>query len=84
MLTVKSKDVRDNFESLCDKVFRGETLVISRPNNENIVMMSEREYNEIMQTKKIAEYFAMMYQSIAETAVSGYIEKSISEQESLE
>lgn len=35
MLTVKSKYVRDNFESLCDKVFHGETLVISRPKMKN-------------------------------------------------
>ena len=34
MLAVKSMDVRDNFKSLCDKVFRGETLIISRPKNE--------------------------------------------------
>ena len=32
MLAVKSMDVRDNFKSLCDKVFNGETLIISRPN----------------------------------------------------
>ena len=46
MLAVKSMDVRDNFKSLCDKVFRGETLIISRPKNENVVMLSEAEYNE--------------------------------------
>lgn len=34
MLAVKSMDVRDNFKSLCDKVFHGETLIISRPKNE--------------------------------------------------
>ena len=45
MLAVKSMDVRDNFKSLCDKVFNGETLLISRPKNENIVMLSEREYS---------------------------------------
>ena len=47
MLAVKSMDVRDNFKSLCDKVFRGETLIISRPKNENVVMLSEYEYNEL-------------------------------------
>lgn len=51
MLAVKSMDVRENFKSLCDKVFRGETLIVSRPKNENIVMMSESEYNEIMKAK---------------------------------
>lgn len=77
MLTVKSKDFRYNFESLCDKVFHGETLVISRPNNENIVMMSEREYNEIMKAKNNAEYLAMVDRSIAEAEAGGFIRKSI-------
>ena len=31
MLAVKSMDVRANFKTLCDKVFNGETLIISRP-----------------------------------------------------
>ncbi len=42
MLAVRSMDVRDNFKALCDKVFNGETLIISRPKNENIVMLSEK------------------------------------------
>ena len=48
MLAVKSMDVRENFKSLCDKVFNGETLIISRPKNENVVMMSEREPSETL------------------------------------
>ena len=47
MLAVKSMDVRGHFKEWCDKVFSGETLIISRPKNENIVMISETEYNEI-------------------------------------
>ena len=65
MLVVKSMDVRENFKSLCDKVFRGETLIISRPKNENIVMLSETEYKEIIKAKKNAEYLAMLDQSMA-------------------
>ena len=64
MLAVKSMDVRENFKSLCDKVFRGETLIVSRPKNENIVMMSESEYNEIMKAKRNAEYLAMLDWSV--------------------
>lgn len=43
MLAVKSMDVRGHFKEWCDKVFSGETLIISRPKNENIVMISETE-----------------------------------------
>lgn len=79
MLAVKSMDVRENFKSLCDKVFRGETLIISRPKNENIVMMSEKEYNDIMKAKCNAEYLAMLDKSMTEAEKGGFVVKSIDE-----
>ena len=63
MLAVKSMDLRDNFKALCDKVFGGETLIVSRPKNENVVMMSEKEYNEIMKAARNAEYLAKLDRS---------------------
>ena len=79
MLAVKSMDVRENFKSLCDKVFMGETVIVSRPKNENIVMMSESEYNEIMKAKRNAEYLAMLDKSMAEAETGGFITKTIDE-----
>ena len=84
MLAVKSMDVRDNFKSLCDKVFNGETLIVSRPKNENIVMMSEAEYNDIMKVKKNAEYLSMLDKSMAEAEAGGFITKTIAELEEYE
>lgn len=84
MLAVKSKDVRDNFKNLCDKVFNGETLIISRPKNENVVMLSEHEYNEMMKAKRNADYLAMIDKSIAEAGAGGFITKTIAELEALE
>jgi antitoxin YefM len=79
MLAVKSMDVRENFKSLCDKVFMGETVIVSRPKNENIVMMSESEYNEIMKAKRNAEYLAMLDKSMAEAEAGGFITKTMDE-----
>ena len=79
MLAVKSIDVRENFKSLCDKVFMGETVIVSRPKNENIVMMSESEYNEIMKAKRNAEYLAMLDKSMAEAEAGGFITKTMDE-----
>ena len=81
LLAVKSMDVRDNFKSLCDKVFSGETLIISRPKNENIVMISEHEYNEMMKAKRNADYLAMLDKSMAEAEAGGFITKTIAELE---
>ena len=84
MLAVKSMDVRDNFKAFCDKVFGGETLIISRPKNENIVMMSEVEYNEIMKAKRNAEYLAMLDKSMAEAEAGGFVTKTLDELEDYE
>ena len=84
MLAVKSMDVRDNFKSLCDKVFNGETLIISRPKNENVVMLSQAEYNNIMKAKRNAEYLAMLDKSMAEAEAGGFITKTIAELEEYE
>ena len=79
MLAVKSMDVRENFKSLCDKVFKGETVIISRPKNENIVMRSESEYNEIIKAKRNEEYLAMLDKSMAEAESGGFITKKVDE-----
>ena len=84
MLAVKSMDVRDNFKALCVKVFNGETLIVSRPKNENIVMMSEAEYNDMMKAKRNAEYLAMLDKSMEEAAAGGFIMKTITELEAYE
>ena len=84
MLAVKSMDVRDNFKSLCDMVFNGETLIISRPKNENIVMLSEHEYNEMMKAKRSSDYLAMIDQSMSEAKAGGFITKTISDLENYE
>ena len=60
MLAVKSANIRDNFKEWCDKISMGETVVISRPRNENIYMINEAEYNELQKAKKNAEYLAML------------------------
>ena len=72
MLAVKSMDVRD-------KVFDGETLIVSRPKNQNVVMMSESEYNNIMKAKRNAEYLTMLDKSMAEAEAGKFIIKSIEE-----
>ncbi|MCI8630584.1 MAG: type II toxin-antitoxin system Phd/YefM family antitoxin [Firmicutes bacterium] len=60
MLAVKSMDIRENFKEWCTKVINGETLVVSRPKNENVVIISEKEYNEMLKAKQNAEYLTKL------------------------
>lgn len=84
MLAVKSMDVRENFKNFCEKVINGETLIISRPKNKNVVMLSEAEYNKMMKAKRNADYLAMLDKSMAEAESGGFIPKTISELETFE
>lgn len=74
-------NVRDNFKGWCNRVINGETIIVSRPKNENIVMMSEAEYNDMVKAKKNAEYLAMLDKSMAEAEAGGFISKTIDELE---
>ena len=84
MLAVKSMTVRTNFKEWCRKAFNGETIIVSRPKNENIVMVSEKKYNELLKAKRNAEYLAMLDKSLTEAKKGGFIIKSLDELEKYE
>lgn len=84
MLAVKSVNVRDNFKEWCDKISMGETVVISRPRNENIYMISEAEYNALQKAKRNAEYLAMLEKSEEELNAGKVVAKTIEELEAME
>lgn len=65
MSAVKSVNVRDNFKEWCDKINKGETIVISRPRNENIYMISEAEYNALQKAKRNVEYQEKLQRGIS-------------------
>ena len=84
MLAVKSVNIRDNFKEWCDKISMGETVVISRPRNENIYMISEAEYNTLQKAKRNAEYLAMLDKSDKELKTGKVVVKTMEELEAME
>jgi antitoxin YefM len=50
MLAVNYSNVRENFKAYCDKANDDfETIVITRKQGGNVVMLSEAEYNNLME-----------------------------------
>lgn len=50
MLAVNFTNLRDNMKSYMDKVTDDyETMIVTRKNNKNVVMMSEEAYNNLME-----------------------------------
>lgn len=51
MPTITYSDARKNFKKILDQVHENsEAIVISRKNSENAVIMSEQEYESLMET----------------------------------
>ena len=84
MLAVKSMDVRENFKEWCNKVIGGETLIVSRPKNENVVIVSEKEYNEMVKAKRNAEYLAKLDKSFQQLEEGQTISFSMEELRAME
>ena len=84
MIAVRGIDIKQNFKEICDRVFGGEVMIVSRPKNENIVLISEKKYAELEKAQKNAEYIAMIDESLAQAKRGEIVTKSMSELISME
>jgi antitoxin YefM len=56
MIAVDYSNIKNNFEKYCDTAVRDfETIIVTRGQNENVVVMSESEYNNIMENLYVRE-----------------------------
>ena len=54
MIAVNYSQLRENLKKYCDKTTKDyETIVITRKNNENVVMLSEEAYNNLLENAYI-------------------------------
>jgi antitoxin YefM len=60
MIAIKTADLRQDFKKIAEQVVQGEKILISRPKNENIVMLTESEYKELEQIKAKAARAELM------------------------
>ena len=52
MIAIKTADLTQNFKEIANQIIAGETVVVSRPKNENIVLITEKEYNDLNKSRK--------------------------------
>jgi antitoxin YefM len=54
MIARTYSDVRTNFKTYCDKAVNDfETIIVTRKENNNVVIMSEAEYNNLIENMAI-------------------------------
>ncbi|MBU5470569.1 type II toxin-antitoxin system prevent-host-death family antitoxin [Falcatimonas sp. MSJ-15] len=67
MLAVNYSTIRNKLKEYCDKAsdFQ-ETVIITRKNEKNVVLMSLEQYNQLEKAARNNEYLAMIDRSIAQ------------------
>ncbi|MCG8485259.1 MAG: type II toxin-antitoxin system prevent-host-death family antitoxin [Clostridia bacterium] len=71
MLAVNYSTIRNKLKEYCDRVTDDrETVIVTRKDEKNVVIISLEEYNTIMKAARNAEYLAMIDRSM-EQLVSG-------------
>lgn len=83
MIAVKQVDIKANMKKYFDMVFQGEQIIVPRKRNENVIVISEQEYNELQQIKRNVEYMKMINKSMKEAKDGNFITKSIEELEEM-
>ena len=70
MIATSYSNVRQNFKEYCDKSTNDfETIIITRERGENVVMISESEYNNLMENLHVRsnpDYYNELMDSIAQ------------------
>lgn len=69
MLAVNYSTMRSNLKDYCDKATdNDETVIVTRKDEKNVVLMSLEKYNQIVKMARNAEYLAMIDRSMAQLA----------------
>lgn len=67
MVAVNYSTIRNNFKDYCDRASdQHETIIVTRKNEKNIVLMSLDEYNRLEKAARNNEYLAMIDRGIAQ------------------
>mgnify|MGYP004654461297 FL=1 len=65
MLAVNYSTIRNKLKTYCDEATdNNETVIVTRKNEKNVVIMSLEQYNKIMKIVNNSEYLAMLDRSI--------------------
>ena len=84
MLAVNYSTIRSKLKDYCDKATdENETVIVTRKDEKNVVIMSLDKYNDMMRTARNAEYLDMIDRSMAQINQGRVVVKTIEELEAL-
>lgn len=69
MLAVNYSTIRNHLKDYCDKVTdKNETVIVTRKDEKNVVLMSLEQYNQMIKAARNAEYLAKIDRAIEQLA----------------
>lgn len=84
MQAITYSTVRNNLKSYCDRVCRdNEIVIVTRKNNENVVLVSLDEWNTREKKLKEIEYFAKIDASMKEVQEGRIVVRSLEDLEAM-
>lgn len=83
MIALKTIDIRNDFKRISSLVCAGEKILVSRPKNENLIIMSEKEYNELEKLRKNSEYLLKIDASFEQFCQGKVVTKTMQELEDM-
>jgi len=85
MLAVNYSTLRNNLKEYCDTVTDDlETVIVTRKDSKNVVLISLEEYNALVKAAKNAEYLSMLDRSMAQIDSGETITRTMEELERME
>lgn len=85
MIAVNYSTIRENLKSYCDKVTdMNETVIVTRKDEKNVVIISMDEWNALQKAMRNAEYLGRLNRSVAEVKAGRVIVKTMEELEAME
>lgn len=84
MLAVNYSTIRENLKSYCDRVTDdNETVIITRKDEKNVVIISLEEWNALQKAARNADYLSKVDRSVADIKNGRGIAKTLDELEAM-
>ena len=84
MLAVNYSTLRNNLKDYCDTVTNEEeTVIVTRKDEKNVVLISLNEYNMMAKAAKNAQYLSKLDRSIEQIKNGNVVTKTIEELETM-
>lgn len=83
MLAVNYSTIRNNLKTYCDKATdNNETVIVTRKDEKNVVILSLEKYNQMIKEAQNAEYLAMIDRGIEQLSSGKGQQHELIEEES--